>query len=113
MTGVGVDGLEAPIVQNEEVDGSDALHPRGQSAIAPGQVQLFDQPRQPGVKYRLVVPAGLVAECTTKPAFPDAGWPDNGAILMVLDPVSLEQHVEQAAVEPTGSAVVGILGHGM
>ncbi|MEY9590956.1 hypothetical protein ABIA06_003247 [Bradyrhizobium yuanmingense] len=51
-----------------------------------------------------------MAERTAKPAFADAGWPDNGAILMVFDSVSLEQHVEHAAVEPTGGAVVDILG---
>ncbi len=64
MTGIGVDGLEAPVIQNEELDGGDALHPRGESAIAPGKVQFFDQPRQPGVKHRVVVPTGLVAERT-------------------------------------------------
>ncbi len=89
MTGIGVDGLEAPIVQNQQLDGGDALHPRSESAIAPGKVQFFEQPRQPSVKYRVVVPAGLVTKRTAKPAFPDAGWPDNGAILMVFDPVSL------------------------
>ncbi|MGY4230301.1 integrase [Bradyrhizobium sp. USDA 4503] len=62
---------------------------------------------------KLAMYMGHVSIVSTEPAFADAGRADNGAILVVFDPVSLEQHVEQAAVEPTGCTVVDILGHGM
>ena len=54
-----------------------------------------------------------MADGAGQPAFADARRPDNRAVLVVADPVALEQRLEQAAIEPARSAVIDVFGRGM
>src|SRR3546814_19137395 len=90
-----------------------ALHARSDAAVSLGQRQVVDQPRQARVENRAVVAAGLVTDGAGEPALADAGRPDHRAVLVGGDPVALEQHLEQAAIEPARGAVINVFGHGM
>lgn len=78
-----------------------------------GQGQVIDEPRQSGIEDRADVTASLVTDGAGQPALSDPDRPDDGQALMGGDPVTLEQSVEQPAIETTRSTVIAILGHGM
>ena len=65
VPGIAVKRFEAPVVEDEKFDARQALHARGDPAIALGKCQFLDQPWQPCVEDRAVVAARLVAERTT------------------------------------------------
>ena len=65
------------------------------------------------IEDRAVVAAGLVAERRGEPTFADAGRTDQGQIVVVVDPVALDQLLEQGAVEAARTAVIDILDAGL
>ena len=89
------------------------LFRRGDPAIALGEGQFVQQPRQPGVEHRTVVTAGLVADGAGEPALADAGWTDNRRVLVIGDPVAAEQPIKEPAIKAARGAVINVLGHGM
>lgn len=113
VASIAVERLEAPVIEDEDVHPGKALHARGDAAIALGEREVIDQPRQPCIENRAIVAAGLVADGAGEPTLADPCGTDDGAVLMSGDPVALEQHVEQAPIEAARGAVIDILGHGM
>ncbi|KRQ02897.1 hypothetical protein AOQ71_34405 [Bradyrhizobium manausense] len=57
------------------------------AAVAPREDKRLEQPRQPLIEDEAAVPAGLVAERASNPAFADAGWADDEQVLMPVDPL--------------------------
>ena len=51
-----------------------------------------------------IVAAGFLADGPSQPTFPDAGWADQGQIVVGVDPVALGDLLEQVAVETTRPA---------
>ena len=62
MAGIAVERFEAPVIEDEDVDPGKAFHARGDAAIALGEREVVDQPRQPGIENRAIVAAGLVPD---------------------------------------------------
>ena len=55
-----------------------------------------------------IVAAGFVADGASQPAFADAGWADQGQIVVGVDPVPLGELLEQGAIETSGGAIVDV-----
>ncbi len=73
VPGVAIERLQAPVVQDEQFDPGEALHPSGNTSIAFGYRQLIIEPRHASVEDRAIVAAGLVTDRACEPAFADAG----------------------------------------
>src|SRR5947209_15733147 len=67
--GAGVEGIEAPIVENEELGAIEAAHDAGIAAVAARQREIGEQLGDALVEHRAVVATGLVAESAGKPTF--------------------------------------------
>jgi hypothetical protein len=111
VAGIAVEGIEAPVVEDQQIDAGQALHSGGNPAITFGKCQFLDQPWQPGVQHRTVVAARLMAKRASQPTLADPGWPDNRAVLVLCDPIPLDKHVEQATIKTARGAVIDVLGH--
>jgi hypothetical protein len=70
---VGVEGVETPIVEDEELGAVEASHDAGITTVAAGQGEIGEELGNPLVQNRTVVATGFVAESTGKPTFADAG----------------------------------------
>jgi hypothetical protein len=73
VTSRGVERLEAPVVEDEQIDTAKCAQQPGVAAIATGQSQIAEQPRDALIKHGAIVAAGLVAERRGEPALADAG----------------------------------------
>ena len=71
VTGLGIEGLQAPVIEDEEFDLRQALEPAGDAAVAAGERQFLEQARETGVEDRTVVAAGLVADGAGEPGLAD------------------------------------------
>ena len=67
-----------------------------------------EQPRGAMVGDRAIVAASFLADGASEPAFPDAGWADQGQIVVGVDPVALGELLEQGAIETTGGPIVDV-----
>src|ERR1700684_2974197 len=83
------------------------------AAIAARQREILEQPRRALVENGSIVPASLMAERGGQPTFPDAGRPDQRQIVVSVDPLALDQLLEQGAVKSAGTAIVDILDAGL
>ena len=83
------------------------------AAIAARQREILEQPGRALVENGPIVPASLMAERGGQPTFPDAGRPDQRQIVVSVDPLALDQLLEQGAVQPAGTPLVDILDAGL
>ena len=109
MPGLGIQGLKAPVVQNEQLDAGETFEPAGDAAVTTREREFVEQAGEADVEDRAVVAAGLVADGAGEPTFPDAGWTADRQIVVRVDPLAAEQRFEQPALEPAGASVVDIL----
>ena len=75
VAGRGVERLEAPVVEDEEIDATERAQETGVAAIAARQSEIGEQPRDALIEHGAIVAAGLVAERRGEPALADAGGP--------------------------------------
>ena len=113
VAGGGVERLEAPIVEDEELDAAEAAHDAGIAAVAARQREIGEQLRDALIEHRAIVAAGLVAEGTGKPALADAGRPAQDQIVVRVDPLAVGELREQAAIEAARGAVIDVLDDGL
>ena len=106
---VGIEGFEAPIVENEKIDARERFEEPGVTAVAAGQRQFGEQFRDALIKGRPVVAAGLVAKRSSKPGLANAGWAADGEIIVSVDPVAGDEFLEQRPVETARRSIVDIL----
>ena len=88
-TGAGIEGFEAPIIEDEELDAGKAAQDAGVAAVTTGERELAEELGDPLVENRAVVTTSLVTERTGKPTFADPGGPAHDQIVVPLDPVTL------------------------
>src|SRR6202023_2936669 len=81
-TAVAVEGFEAPIVENEELDAGETTQNAGIAAVTAGEREFGEQLGNPLIENRAVVAAGLVTEGTGKPTFADPGGPARDQIVV-------------------------------
>ena len=113
VAGAGVERLEPPVVEDEELDAGEGSHDAGIASVAAGQREIGEQLGDALVEHRAVVAAGLVAEGAGKPTFADAGRAAQDQIVVGIDPFAVGELVEQRAIETARGAVIDILDDGL
>jgi len=73
MTSLRAERLKAPVIEDQELDRSEALEATGEAAVAVGKSELIEQLGRSDVENGSVVAAGFVAKRAGEPAFSDAG----------------------------------------
>jgi hypothetical protein len=71
--GAGIERIEAPIIENEELGAGEGSHDAGMAAVAAGQRQIGEQLWDALIEDRTVIAACFVAEGAGQPTFADAG----------------------------------------
>src|SRR3954469_1014231 len=82
-------------------------------AVATGQGQGLEQPRDAVVEHAPAVAAGLVAEGAGQPTLADPGWTGNQNSFGAVDPPAGRQPLEQRPVEAARGAQVDVLNAGI
>ena len=82
MAGLGIERLQAPVVEDQEFDLPEALEFTRDPPVATSQREILEQAGKAGVEDRAVVAAGLVADGARQPTFADAGR--EGLIMPVI-----------------------------
>ena len=103
----------SPVVQDEKIGPCEGFERSGVSAIAPCQGEGGEQPGGSMVGDGEVFPARLVAEGTGKPALADPGRTGEQQPVPFADPVAAGQLEEEAAIQTTDGAEVGVLNLGV
>ena len=111
--GAGIERIEPPIVEDEELGAAQAAHDAGIAPIAAGQREIGEQFWDALIEHRAVVAAGLVAESTSKPTLADAGRAAKDQIVVRIDPIAGGELVEQGTVETPWRAVIDVLDDGV
>ena len=70
------DFLDAPIVEDQELEFGQLRHQFRIGAIAVGDAELFEQTGQPKVAHGKTLPASLIAQGAGEPCFATAGAGD-------------------------------------
>ena len=91
VPGLGIQGLKAPIIQNEQFDAGEAFEPAGNAAVAPRESKFVEQAGEADVEDRPVVAAGLVTDGAGEPTFPDARRTADRKIVVGVDPLAALQ----------------------
>jgi hypothetical protein len=73
VSGLGVERLESPIVEYEELDAAERADDPRIATVAAGERQLAEQLGDALIEDRPIIPAGLVAERAGEPTFADTG----------------------------------------
>jgi hypothetical protein len=98
-TSAGVERLEAPIIEDEELDAGETAQDTGVAAVTAGKREFGEELGNPLIKNRAVVAASLVSKGTGKPTFADPGGPAQDQIVVRVDPFAIGELVEQSAIE--------------
>src|SRR5215472_6157532 len=64
--------LEAPIIEDQQLDAAEGAHQTQISPVAAGERQIAEHPRHALIEHRAVIATGLLSEGTSQPAFADA-----------------------------------------
>jgi hypothetical protein len=72
VTGAGVEGLEAEVVEDEKIGSTQGLDEARMAAVAPGERQVVAKLRPAMIENRAIVAAGSVADGAGEPALPYA-----------------------------------------
>src|SRR5262249_45771777 len=108
-----VEGIETPIVEDQELNAVKAAHDAGMAPVAAGQSEIGEELGNPVIKDRTIVSAGLLAKGTGKPTFADAAWPAQDQIIVDINPLAIGELAEEGAIETTRNAVIDVLNHGI
>ena len=99
MACLGIKGLKAPVVQDEQFDLAQAFELVGDASVTARQRKIFQQAREAGVEDRAVIAASLVSDGAGQPALADAGRSAQRQIVVGIDPVALEQGLEETSIQ--------------
>ena len=108
VTGAGVEGFEAEVVENEQIGAGDGFDEARMAAVASGERQVLAQLWPAMIEDGPIVATGFLADGAGQPALADAGRADQGQIVVGVDPVALRELLEQGAVETSSGAIVDI-----
>ena len=100
MTGAGVEGLEAEIVENEKVGSTEGLDEARMAPVAPSKRQALAELRPAMIEDRPIVATGFLADGAGQPALADAGRPDQSEIVVGVDPFALRELLDAFESQP-------------
>src|SRR5580704_9052842 len=78
MTGAGVEGFEAEVVENEKIGAAERFDQARMATVASGERHVLAQLWPAMIEDRAIVAAGFLTDGASQPAFADAGWADQG-----------------------------------
>lgn len=113
VAGLGAEGLQAPVVKDEQLGGTECLEAAADAAIAMGERQFIEELGHAHVEDGTVVAAGLVTERAGQPALADAGRPGDHQVVASIDPVALDETGQQPSIDSPVGAVVDVLRDGV
>ncbi len=113
MTGGGVERLQAPVIENEQIGAAQVVQKTRMASVATPQGEGLEEPGHALIEDRAVVATRLVAERRGQPTLADAGWADERQIVVGVDPFALCQFLEQGAVKTAGIAIVDVFDAGL
>ena len=113
MTGAGVEGLEAEVVEDKEIGPAEGLDETRMPAVASSERQILTELGPAMIEDGTVVAAGFLADGAGKPAFADAAGANEREIVMSVDPFAIREFLEQGAVETAGGAIVDVFDAGL
>ena len=73
VTGAGVEGLEAEVVEDEKIGAAEGLDEARMAPVAPGEGQVLAELRPAMIEDGSIVAAGFLADGAGQPALADAG----------------------------------------
>ena len=82
VTGAGVEGFEAEVVENEQIGAAEGFDEARMAAVASGERQVLAELRPAMIEDGPIVAAGFLADGAGEPAFADAGR--NGRMMPVI-----------------------------
>jgi hypothetical protein len=100
VTGAGVERLEAEVVENEEIGAAEGFDEARMTPVAACERQVLAQLRPAMIEDGAIVAAGFLADGASQPALADAGWADQGQIVVSVDPVALRELLNRARSSP-------------
>ena len=74
MPGGGIEGLEAPVIEDEQIGAAQIAQKTRMASVATRQGEGLEEPRHALIEDRAVVATRLVAERRGQPALANAGW---------------------------------------
>ena len=113
VAGGGIERLETPIVEDEQLHAAERPQDAGVATIAAGEREVGEELGDALIEDGAVVATGFVAERTGKPTFADAGRPAQDQVLMRIDPAAFGELLEQRAIETARGAVIDVLDRGL
>src|ERR1700676_5332291 len=81
--------------------------------VAARQREVFEQTGRPLVDDRPIVATGFVAKRGGQPTFADTCRTDEDQIVVGVDPLALDQLLEQRAVKTAGTTIIDIFDAGL
>jgi hypothetical protein len=108
MAGARVEGLQPPIVEDQNVDPSKGAQEAWMSSVAARQRKIGEQFWDALVEDRAIIPASLVAEGGSQPALSDSGWAADGQVVVRIDPLTLGELLEQGAIKTARAAIIDV-----
>jgi hypothetical protein len=106
-------GLQAPVVQDEKLNGSKALEAASGASITMSERKFIEKLGCADVDDGVIVATGFEAEGAGEPALAEASFAGDRQIIMGLDPVTFDQAGEQAAIETASSAIIYVFWSGL
>jgi hypothetical protein len=88
VTGLCVERLEAPVIENQQLDATEGANDPGIAAVAAREREITEQLGDALVEDRAVIAAGLVAEGAGQPTLADAGRAANDQAVVGVDPIA-------------------------
>jgi hypothetical protein len=108
MAGARVEGLQRPIVEDQNVDPSKGAKKTRMSSVAARERKIGEQFWDALVEDRAIIPASLVAESGSQPTLSDPGWAADGQVVVRIDPLTLDELLEQGAIKTARAAVIDV-----
>jgi hypothetical protein len=100
MTGAGVEGLEAEVVEDKEIGPAEGLDETRMPAVASSERQILTELGPAMIEDGTVVAAGFLADGAGKPAFADAAGANEREIVMSVDPFAIREFLDSARSRP-------------
>ena len=110
---VGIELGEAEVVEDEEVELGEGGEEFGIGAVAAGDGEVVQQPRQSQVQRGESVAAGLMGERTGEPGLSDAARSGDEDVEVLAQPAPAGKREDEGLVESAGVAEVDVLDAGV
>jgi hypothetical protein len=113
VTSRGVERLESPVVEEEQIGAAESAQQARMATIATGKCEVGEEPGDALIEHRAIVTAGFVTECRSQPAFADARRSQDEKIGVFIDPLTFCELAELAAIQSPRRLIVDILDAGL